>query len=59
MARPQDPDHPVEMNAPIVTLETFAERVRISDLLLFVDSEVVESAWIKGYTLRKKTFVVC
>ena len=35
---------PVEMIAPIVSLTTFADRLRFSDLLLFVDSEVVESA---------------
>ena len=44
---------PVEMIAPIVSLTTFADRLRFSDLLLFVDSEVVESALIKGYSSRE------
>ena len=41
---------PVEMLAPIVALETFSDRFLGADLLLFIDSEVVESALVKGYS---------
>lgn len=44
---------PVEMLAPIVALETFADRLRGTDLFIFIDSEVVESALIKGYSSRQ------
>ena len=44
---------PVELVAPIVALETFKDLVRGSDLLLFIDSEVVEAALVKGYSSRE------
>lgn len=34
-------------------LETFKDLVRGSDLLLFIDSEVVEAALVKGYSSRE------
>ena len=44
---------PVEMVAPILALETFRDRVVGSDVLLFIDSEAVEAALIKGYSSRE------
>ena len=44
---------PVEMLAPILALETFSDRLFRADLLLFIDSEVVESALVKGYSSRE------
>ena len=44
---------PVEMVAPIVALVTFADRLRGKDLLLFIDSEAVEGALVKGYSSKE------
>lgn len=41
------------MLAPIVALETFADRVRGADVFLLIDSEAVEGALIKGYSSRE------
>ena len=39
----------VEMNAAVLALFTFADRVKGCNLLLLIDSEAVEAALIKGY----------
>ena len=44
---------PVEMVAPIVALVTFADRLKGKDLLLFIDSEAVEGALVKGYSSKE------
>ena len=44
---------PVEMLAPIVALETFSDRLFRADLFIFIDSEVVEAALVKGYSSRE------
>ena len=44
---------PVEMVAAVLALETFADRIRVSDILLLIDSEAVEGALIKGYSSRE------
>ena len=44
---------PVEMVAAVLALETFADRIRGSDILLLIDSEAVEGALIKGYSSRE------
>ena len=44
---------PVEMLAPIVSLETFSSRLFRADLFIFIDSEVVEAALVKGYSSRE------
>ena len=44
---------PVEMIAPIIALSTFSRRVQGTDLLLFIDSEAVEGALIKGYSSKE------
>ena len=44
---------PIEMLAPIVALSTFAPMIEGKDLLLFIDSEAVEGALIKGYSARE------
>ena len=41
------------MLAPIVALQTFADRVRGADVILLIDSEAVEGALIKGYSCRE------
>ena len=43
---------PVEMLGPIIALETFADRLVGCDVLLFVDSEAVEAALVKGYSSK-------
>ena len=53
MAGEDDSIVPVEMIAPVLALETFADRLRGSDLLLLIDSEAVEGALIKGYSSRE------
>ena len=42
----------IEMFAPLVAQENFAELLRGKRVLLFVDSESVEGALIKGYSAR-------
>ena len=44
---------PVEMLAPILALQTFSDRLCHADIFIFIDSEVVESALIKGYSSRE------
>ena len=44
---------PSEMLAPIVALQTFADRVRGADVILLIDSEAVVGALIKGYSCRE------
>ena len=44
---------PIEMLAPVVALETFADRVQNADIILLIDSEAVEGALIKGYSNRE------
>ena len=44
---------PVEMIAAVLALETFAERIRGADIMLFIDSEAVEAALIKGYSSKE------
>ena len=44
---------PVEMLAPILALETFSDRLFQADLLIFIDSEVVEAALVKGYSSKE------
>ena len=44
---------PIEMLAPIVALSTVAPMIKGKDLLLFIDSEAVEGALIKGYSARE------
>ena len=44
---------PVEMVAPIVALETFEDQLFRADLFIFIDSEVVEAALVKGYSSRE------
>ena len=41
------------MLAPILALETFSSRLFQADLLVFIDSEVVEAALIKGYSSKE------
>ena len=41
---------PVEMLGPIVAISTFTDRLFFCDVLLFVDSEAVEAALVKGYS---------
>ena len=43
---------PVEMLAPIIALSTFGSRLVGCDVLLFVDSEAVEAALVKGYSSK-------
>ena len=43
---------PVEMLAPIIALSTFESRLVGCDVLLFVDSEAVEAALVKGYSSK-------
>ena len=43
---------PIEMLAPILALSTFADRVESADVILLIDSEVVEAALIKGYSRK-------
>lgn len=43
---------PIEMLAPVVALSTFADRLVGADIFLFIDSESVEAALIKGYSSR-------
>lgn len=44
---------PVEMVAAVLALETFADRIRGSDILLLIDSEAIEGALTKGYSSRE------
>lgn len=44
---------PVELLAPIVAIHTFKDRLFGVDLLLFIDSEVVEATLIKGYSSKE------
>ena len=44
---------PIEMLAPVVALETFADRVQNADIIMLIDSEAVEGALIKGYSNRE------
>ena len=44
---------PVEMLAPILALETRRSRLFRADLFIFIDSEVVEAALVKGYSSRE------
>ena len=44
---------PIEMLAPIVALSTFGPMIRGKDIILFIDSEAVEGALIKGYSARE------
>ena len=44
---------PIEMLAPIVALATFGPMIRGKDIILFIDSEAVEGALIKGYSARE------
>ena len=41
------------MLAPIIALETFSSRLFRADLFIFMDSEVVEAALVKGYSSRE------
>ena len=41
------------MLAPIVALSTFGPMIRGKDIILFIDSEAVEGALIKGYSARE------
>jgi hypothetical protein len=43
----------VELFAPVLTLHAMEELVRRKKLLLFVDSEAVEGALVKGYSSRE------
>ena len=43
---------PIEMMAPVLALETFADRLVNADVILLIDSEAVEAALIKGYSSR-------
>ena len=43
---------PVEMLGPIIAISTFADRLFGCDVLLFVDSEAVEAALVKGYSRK-------
>ena len=43
---------PVEMLGPIIAISTFADRLFGCDVLLFVDSEAVEAALVKGYSSK-------
>ena len=43
---------PIEMLAPILALSTFADRLAAADVILLIDSEVVEAALIKGYSRK-------
>ena len=43
---------PIEMLAPLLALSTFSDRLVGADVILLIDSEVVEAALIKGYSSR-------
>ena len=43
---------PVEMLGPIIAFSTFKDRLFDCDVLLFVDSEAVEAALVKGYSSK-------
>ena len=43
---------PIEMLAPLLALSTSADRLVGADVILLIDSEVVEAALIKGYSSR-------
>ena len=43
---------PVEMLGPIIAFSTFDDRLVGCDVLLFVDSEAVEAALVKGYSSK-------
>ena len=43
----------VELFAPVLALESFKEQLRGKNVLLFVDSEAVEGALVKGYSSRE------
>ncbi|CAE7263188.1 unnamed protein product [Symbiodinium sp. KB8] len=44
---------PIEMLAPILAIETFRGHLRNKDVLLFIDSEAVEAALVKGYSSKE------
>ena len=44
---------PIEMLAPILAFESFADRLFGADLILLIDSEAVEGALVKGYSSRE------
>ena len=44
---------PIEMLAPILALKTFADRLNSSDVIILIDSEVVEAALVKGYSSKE------
>ena len=47
---------PAEMLAPIIALSTFESRLVGCDVLLFVDSEAVEAALVKGYSSKSDLY---
>ena len=44
---------PIEMLAPVLALETFADRLVGADVIVLIDSEAVEAALVKGYSSRE------
>ena len=44
---------PVEMVAPLIALETFKDRLFGADIILWIDSEAVEAALVKGYSSKE------
>ena len=48
---------PAEMLAPIIALSTFESRLVGCDVLLFVDSEAVEAALVKGYSSKSDLMI--
>ena len=44
---------PIEMLAPILALKTFADRLCGADVIILIDSEVVEAALVKGYSSKE------
>ena len=43
----------VKLFVPVLALERFKEQLRGKNVLLFVDSEAVEGALVKGYSSRE------
>lgn len=44
---------PIELLAPVLALRTFRDRLNGADVIILIDSEVVEAALVKGYSSKE------
>ena len=44
---------PIELLAPVRALRTFRDRLNGADVIILIDSEVVEAALVKGYSSKE------